>query len=563
MLRELYIKNLAVIDELRLHFGSGFQVLTGETGAGKSILVEAIGLILGDKAQQSLIRDGSNESIVEAVFDCPQSLKAQKLIQKNDLLGDDPEELIVKRHITKTGKNKIFINHRRAPLSLLNDLAFYLIDFTGQHEQIRLLQSQNDIHALTPFLKKPQILQDYQDQYRKTADLHSQWQTIEKLAQEKHDRLEWIEFQLKDFKELTVESVEEEQQLRKYREGLKSQQLIERFASQCEQVLTGGDRSCEGQLQALIQEYERSDALKKVFPNLGGSLNSLQVQVEDLAFEVAKDNHATFVDCDLSPDQVESQLHLVERLKRKFGPELDDVFQKQQGLLREKDLIANSDDQLDLLKKSFNKEFEVLKKSAKNLSQARREVAPNLVQNVKKELAYLLMPDVQFKIDIQSLSAEKWKDYSIMGLDQVQFLLSPNPGLALRPLAKVASGGETSRIFLALKQVLASSREGGTLIFDEIDTGISGAAVELVGQKLKNLSEHFQVFSVTHHAPLAALGHQHYKVEKTVQKGQTFTRVRELKDQERVEELARLMGGVEITQKNREFASEMLSKAQA
>lgn len=563
MLRELYIKNMAVIDELRLHFGPGFQVLTGETGAGKSILVEAIGLILGDKAQQTLIRDGAKESIVEAVFDCPQSLKAQKLIQQNDLLGDDPEELIVKRHITKTGKNKIFINHRRAPLSLLNDLAVHLIDFTGQHEQIRLLQGQNDIHALTPFLENPQLLTDYQEQYHKTAELQQKLSTLEKLVQEKHDRLEWIEFQLKDFKELTIESIEEEQQLRQVREGIKSKRLIESFADRCEQVLSGSDQSCSAGLQSLIREYDKTEALQKVYPNLGESLKNVNLQIEDLAFEIAKQNSSTFVDCDLSPDQIESQLHLVEKLKRKFGPELHDVFSKHQELLEEKQLIQNSDEQIDILKKSFNKEFQVLKKQAVQLSQAREAITENLVKSVKKELSYLLMPHVEFQIDVKSAKGESWSDYGVLGIDEVTFLLSPNPGLSLRPLAKVASGGETSRIFLALKQVLATKREGGTLIFDEIDTGISGAAVELVGHKLKSLSEHFQVFSVTHHAPLAALGHQHYKVQKTVESGKTFTKVVELKNQDRIEELARLMGGVEITQKNREFAAEMLSKAQA
>lgn len=562
VLKELYIKNMAVIDELRLEFDTGFQVLTGETGAGKSILVEAIGLILGQKAEKSLIRDGCEEAIVEASFDVSEDLEVRQKLESDSLQNpDDDHELLVRRHITSGGKNKIIVNGQRATLAQLQKLSAHLIDFTGQHEQISLLETANDISILDTFLKEQSALKAYQDQYYRTKTLHNDIQALIKLQSQKEQRLEWIAFQLKEFALLKIHSESEENELKLKRSRLKNQKVIFEFSHYCGKVLNEADANCLDMFKSIRDKIDRSDVLNELFGHFKPRLTELIVSSEDLAYEISRVSEKLSGDGGLDADEIEQRLHQLEKLKRKYGSEITEVLNKKIQLEDEKNSLESSDNRLQELQKKLSRELLSLKELALALSKARSIEKLDLEKKIQKELKFLLMPDVKFIVDVKSHAEDCLNDmiaYTETGIDLVQFLLSPNPGLAPRPLAKIASGGETSRIFLALKQVLAQSRKSGTLIFDEIDTGISGAAVDLVGQKLKKLSQNFQVFCVTHHAQIASQADKHYFVHKTVEKKKTITRVRTLAQQERVQEVARLMGGVEISEKNLAYAQELL-----
>jgi len=563
MLKELYIKNMAVIDEIRVSFDSGFQVLTGETGAGKTILVEAIGLILGNKASNTLIRDGEDEAVVEASFAIAKEDSVKALLEENALINaEDQDELIIKRHLSP-GKNRIFVNHQRASLSFLQQISELLIDFTGQHEQIELLNTNNDIHLFDSFLSDKKGHQNYVLAYENVRELYRDIQKLRRIGAEKTERLEWLGFQIKEFKNLKIHSADEEAELKVQRERLKNQHTLSEFEKLAAQTLTEGPENAVDKIKSLRQAIEKTLCLKSVYAGVLQSLEEVQIQLEDTAYEIAKASSASGIKSGLNLDEIESRLYQVEKLKRKYGPEIENVLQKQAELEEEIATLKNSDEILEKQEKAFKKGLDDLREKGLALSGARQKIKGKLEDNIKKELAYLQMPSVRFEIQIDTASEsdlDQFESYQATGIDRVAFLLSPNPGLSPRPLAKIASGGETSRIFLALKQVLSQSRKGGTLIFDEIDTGISGAAVELVGNKLKSLAKNFQVFCVTHHAQIASQADQHFKVQKKVAKNKTIARVHTLSDAERVQEIARLMGGVEITKKNVAYAKEMLSK---
>lgn len=563
MLKELYIKNVAVIDELRLNFDKGFHIFTGETGAGKSILVESIGLVLGEKAKGPLIRDGAPEATVEAIFDVSDFAAVKTLVIEEGLgNADDPDELIIRRQIHTSGKNQVFINHQRSSMALLKNISALLIDYTGQHEQIELLDTRRDIEVLDSFLAAPNLLDEYHTAFESVRELQRTTSDLERTILEKNERLEWLKYQLKELNELKVESPEVETELKARRASLKHAASISQFASLAANALTEGETSCLNNLILILRELEKQEHLSALFGPVTKNLRDAKVSLEDVAFEIAKIvSKCENVNGTLPADEIEGRLFHLEKLKRKFGPEITDVIRKRDELAAEKISLENSDENLAELKKKLHREMIVLADKARALSEARQGVSKKVEKAVLKELSELKMSGTQFQIAVRPAPDPKvWQSYHARGSDAVAFLLSPNPGLALKPLAQIASGGETSRIFLALKQVLTRFRKSGTLIFDEIDTGISGAAVELTGKKLKILADRFQVFCITHHAQIASLADRHFLVLKEISKGKTFTRVKLLSGNEQVQEVARLMGGVTISAKNLEYAHEMVHK---
>lgn len=564
MLKELYIHNVATIEELRLEFGQGFQVLTGETGAGKSILVESIALILGAKASSELIRDGADQAVVEASFDIKQALEVQEVAKSLGLENtEDPHELLIKRLVSPAGKNKVYVNHQRATLKALQELSLGLIDFTGQHSQMSLLDSTQDIVTLDAFLGSSKPLADYKVAYQRAKELQAQYQHFMTLRDRKEERADWLDFQLKEFNKLQVFSDEEEAELKKARSQLKNQVSIRRFEDLATQGLTsGGSFNCLQVLQSLKTELDKNSSLLDVYGDKAQVLDDLAASIEDLSFEISKASSKARVGLDLDVEEIESRLHQVEKLKRRFGPELSDVLSKKREMEEERSALDNMDAELSRIGKEFEAATQVLAEKGRALSELRHGVKNAVEEQVQQELKSLLMPHVKFEVLIKTHSAADLKNFNHFherGIDQVQFMLAPNPGLAPKPLAKIASGGEMSRIFLAIKQVLAPQKQIMTFIFDEIDTGISGAAVELVGQKLKSLSQRFQVFCITHHAQIASQADQHYCVRKQHQKKKTITRVSTLDQEQRVNEVARLMGGIQISQKNLDYAKELLN----
>lgn len=561
MLKELYIKNIAVIDEIRLSFGPGFHIFTGETGAGKSILVEAIGLVLGEKAKATLIRDGAAEAVVEACFGIADAPEVRNTLAENSLTNpDDADELILKRQISSSGNNRIFINHQRATLAQLKELSRQLIDFSGQHEQFDLLDSRQDLKTLDGFLPEPKLVEDYRSRYENLRSLGVKIEELEKSLLERDERLEWLGHQLKEISALKIQSEEEEKNWTEQRQLLRSQSQIQDFADLAQGLLSEGDSSILYNLTRLQQAIGAKSFLKEYFNDFEKRFDELKVLTNDLSFDLAQKIAAMQKSSPLSADEIEEQLFILERLKRKFGPGFAEIMAKRQELESQKQVLENIEMDLKELQSNFNKSFAGLKSVAKALSRAREEQATQIQKWLGAELSELKMPEAKFVIRIVSGDLNEFKSYRTSGVDEVEFLLSPNPGLGLKPLAQIASGGETSRIFLALKQVLTRYRRYGTLIFDEVDSGISGAVVELTGKKLKSLASRFQVLCITHHAQIAGLADTHFHVAKEVRQGKTITRVKVLTASERVEEVARLMGGVKISAKTRDLARELLGK---
>lgn len=561
MLKDLYIKNIATIDELRVTFERGFQVLTGETGAGKTILVEAIGLILGNKADAGLIRDGEEAALVEASFDIAGLGHLKELLEERGFMSlEDKDEVLIKRRLVRSGKNQIFVNHQKASLGLIKEICGVLFDFTGQNEQIRLLDSRNDIHVLDSFIPDPAVLSAYQRQFAVAKRAHEEVVAFKEKAALKEERLEWLRFKLRDFEALKIRSEEEYDDLKRRRERLKNAAAIADFMNLAAASLTDGSGSCVGLLNTLKDRLQKNAALRDMYAAVLRELDDIRVRLEDLSFEIARQGRGVDGEENLELDEIERRLYQVERLKQKHGPEISDVLQTGEAMRAEMAALQQADRNLVSLQNRFQEEFGVLKGLAIRLSRARQKTGLVLEKRIQKELASLLMPGVRFAIRQETAALDDFTSYTSQGVDRISFLISPNPGLSLKPLARIASGGETSRIFLALKQVLAKSRAGGSLIFDEIDSGISGAAVEIVGRKLKTLARSFQVFCVTHHAQIASQADRHYVVEKLKDRKSTITRVRPLSDEERVREVARLMGGVTITKKNEDYARELLGR---
>lgn len=561
MLRDLYIKNLAVVDELKLDFDVGFHVLTGETGAGKSILMEAVGLILGQKSEIDLVRDGCDEAVVEASFHIADFPEAQEILKAQDLLNaDDGDELVIRRVVSREGKGKIYINHQRASLVILQSLSVSLIDFTGQFAAVSLLKAQNDMTVFDAFLPELTRKAAYQKQYRTVGVLKKRLDDLKNQEAQKIQRLDWLSFQLGDLEKTGDMTPDAEETFKTARERLKNQNLVAQFNHDVMQAMTDGESNVVSLVQALRGQLDRQVALRQIFAPLGDLFDELRASAEEASFQASKLGSLSAETLDLSLDDIESRLFLMSQLKKKYGPTWSDVLKKRDELLLEKQSLENSDADSERLTHDFDQEFVALKKTAFDLSKMRHEVRSDVEKRVIKELQALHMPHVAFQIVLDSTkTGDDFSDYTETGLDFLSFLLSPNPGLAPRPLSEIASGGETSRILLALKRVLSRHRNHGTMIFDEIDTGISGGAVELVGQRLKDLAGRFQVFCVTHHAQIASLADRHFFVEKEVAQNKTFTRVKTLAAEDRVREVARLMGGVTITKKNLDFAREMLS----
>ncbi|MBU0505781.1 MAG: DNA repair protein RecN [bacterium] len=557
MLKELYLKNMAVIDEERLEFKQGFQVLTGETGAGKSILVDAMGLVLGGRAKVQIIRDGTQTAIIEAVFDLSDAPHIVSILKEASFENtDDPQELIIKRHIALNGKHKVFVNHQSATLNFLQQLTRQLIDFTGQLEQTKLLDTNNDIHILDAFLDTPEVKNNYQELFEKTKTLHHKIKDLKSQAQNKAQRLDWLQFQHKEFDSLKITTSQDEEDIRQQRRVIKNADTIKSFVNNFEKHL--GDHTLN-QIKNIQESIEAKAVLKEIYGSFSERINDIFIQIEDLTFDMTKavKYDRSFMEADLNA--IEEKLFCLETLKRKYGPNIEDVVGQKQNIEEEIAAIESCDDNLDKWQEQLKTHLQELSLLAQKVTDQRNLAKDKLEKAIKKELQFLNMPQVVFKVKIDTNNHNNLFDsFLASGCDRITFLLTTNPGLSLRPLAQIASGGETSRIFLALKNVMAKSGRAQTFIFDEIDTGISGAAGALVGQKLKSLATQYQVFCVTHNAQIASLADDHYLVQKKASKNSTITRVNKLTEDKRVQEVARLMGGVTVTEKNLAFAKEML-----
>ena len=551
MLQLLHIENIAVIEEADITFDEGFNALTGETGAGKSIVIDAMGAVLGQRTSRDLIRTGAAKSFVSAVFTGVPSLPA---LEECGIQTEDGE-LLLQREIYADGKNVCRVGGRPVTVAQLRKIGGALLNIHGQHDGQQLLDEEQHGAYLDSFGQVDRELGDYAACYEAMEGTRKRLKSLQMDEAEKERRMDSIKFQIDELERAQLKVGEEEALLQR-RNLLRNSEKFMSAIQGAVWSLTGGDEGggAVSELREAAGAMAGAKGLDEQFAKLHERLESLHSEAYDVA-ETLRDLEDAF---DFSPqelDDLEGRADQLYRLKKKYGPTVEDMLEYLEQRKEELDQIAFASDTAARLEKQLEKERKQVMKAAGILSQARKEAAKRLEERIQEELRQLDMPKVRFAICFE----EKEPDAS--GIDLVRFLMSANVGEELRPINKVASGGELARIMLALKNVLAENELIGTLVFDEVDTGVSGRAAQKVAAKLAQVSRRKQVLCVTHLPQLAAMADTHFSVEKGEREGRTYTQVVRLDRERRKEELARLTGGQRVTSALLAGAEELLDAA--
>ena len=547
MLSLLHIENIAVIECSDISFNPGFNVLTGETGAGKSIVIDAISAILGERAYRDMIRTGANKASVRAVFtDVP------KLSWFEDNGVEYDSETVIQREIYLDGKNVCRVNGSLVSVSILRKLGIQLINIHGQHDSASLLDEANHLGFLDAFADNEALRSDYSDKYNAVAALRREIERMTMDESEKLRRMETLRYQIEEISKAELEAGEDDV-LEERRKLLQNAEKLSDGINAAVECLYGGDET-DGAATLLAQaerELARLSRYTDAFAQLHDKVADLMYQVQDVA-EEARDSRDDLSYSADELEQIESRLDVIHRLRRKYGVTCADILEYLEKAKAELDEIEFADDHLERLKGKLKKAEKTAWDAALALRENRKTTAVSLSQRILTELAQLDMPRVQFSCDFEE------KEIGDDGADNVVFYMSANAGEALKSMSKVASGGELARIMLAMKNVLAEQDQVNTLIFDEVDTGVSGRAAQKVAEKLRNVAAHKQVLCVTHLPQLAALANTHLLIAKSERDGRTYTTVTPLDIDGRKMELARIIGGTNITETTLKSAEEML-----
>lgn len=556
MLSLLHIENIALIQSADIRFEPGFNVLTGETGAGKSIVIDSIGAVLGERTSRELIRTGAKSALVTAVF---TQVPPLPWLDENGFPTGE-EELLLQRELQGDGRNVCRIDGKLVTVAQLRELGRQLLNIHGQHDGQQLLDPASHLGYLDQFGGCQQLLESYQEAYRKWHDIRREMDKLQMDEAERSRRVDTLNYQIQELERAQLKAGEDEE-LSARRTLLRSAgRLME--AVQSAEFALSGDEDRDGACSLIAQAEGEVQGVSSISPELSElseKLTALRCAADDAA-DTLRDLSRSF---DFSPgelDQVEERLDLLYRLRKKYGPTVEDMLSYLDRCRKELDQIQYADDTLARLEKELKKAQKEAVRRGEVLSQARREAAGALQARVQEELRQLDMPKVQFQTEFTPKGGEAGMDET--GLDEVQFLMSANLGEALKPIQKVASGGELARIMLALKNVLAEGDQIGTLVFDEVDTGVSGRAAQKVAEKMAQVARGKQVLCVTHLPQIAAMADTHFSVQKGEREGRTYTRLERLDRTQRREELARLIGGASITPSLLESAEELLRQAE-
>jgi len=557
MLTELNIRNFAIIDELTVAFDGGLNILSGETGAGKSIIIGAVALLLGERASADLIRSHQDEAVVEALFAIGDQDSLQALVGEMGFgSGDD---LVVRRVISRSGKNRVYINGGLASLASLAAIGESLINVCGQHEHQKILKAESHIGILDEFGGLTSLREAYQEIYGRYRLLRERQAELEALRRQRTEREDLLRFQVDEIARAALQPREDEALADEKRVLGHVQKLIDAAEGGYE-ILYGKGDSCLAQLRqaaAAVREIRKIDPALKLTEE---EMDDLYYRGEEAALTLRDYAQGLCFD-PARLEAIDDRLELLGRLKRKYGGTLDAVTGRQADAERELGRIASLEDEAAGLTEAVAAERGRLAAAAESLSERRRAAAITLKGAVESEIRTLQMEKARFAMLFRECPEEEQEPFRETGVDEGEFFFSANPGEEMKPLRAIASGGELSRIMLALKKVLARTGSVGTIVFDEVDSGIGGATAEIVGQKLKEVARHHQVICITHLPQIACFGDRHYRVVKRVAGERTTTAVALLDREERLEEIARMLGGVELTEKTRDHAREMLSLA--
>lgn len=551
MLLSLTIHHIAVIRSVQIEFDNGLNILTGETGAGKSIIIDAINMLLGNRISKNLIRTGEDTASVTAIFSIDG--QAEKYLSENGFPCEDGE-LMLYREISVSGKSTVRINGRAATVAILRELGDYLINIHGQHDNQSLMNAEKHIDILDEFCGDEETLKTYQQAYREYRQALKELEGFDMDEAEKERRQDMLKFEINEIEEAALKPNEMDQLLER-RELLANSQNILKNVAKAYELLYGAANAYEdmGDAVKCIEQACRYDASLEP---LKDSAYDVYYNMEAVAGELRKyQDNFEYDEGELN--SIESRLSQINDLKRRYGGSIEEIFAYLSKAKEELESILHMEEKLQELREICQKAEKNLISAAKSLSEARQQGAVRMERQIMMELADLNMPNAQFKVHFTCL--DEPLHYTPKGKEKIEFLLSANLGQDLDKLSKIASGGELSRIMLAIKSAVFEREGAQTLIFDEVDTGVSGRAAQKVAEKLYKVSQHRQVLCVTHLPQIAAMADQHYLIEKNVADEETLTTVERLEKSERVKEIARIIGGVKITAATLDNAREMLA----
>ena len=554
MLAELRIQNFAIIDRLDLKLGAGLTILTGETGAGKSIILDAVTMLIGGRADASVIRAEADAAFVEGTYALAGSAKeAVNEILKREELDDDPNHVTLTREVRREGRSIARLNGRTVSLSLLREVGAHLVDIHGQSEHLSLLDPRAHLGLLDRFADVTPLLTEYRKTYRALLDLRRELTDLRAAQADAARRVEMLTFQAEEIEAAKLKKGEDEE-LRRERDRLANAESLAQHAQEALAVLDESTPEASAASDLMGQAVQALSALAKTDPSKKELAERMDILSENLA-DLSRELRDYLEEIEFNPkrlDEVEERLNLVFQLTRKYGGSIEAVNKFGAKARAQLETISTAGERVEELSAAEAKLLEKLSAQALKLSEKRRQAAETMSRGIETELDDLKMAAARFGVDFQTrpdpngipLADGTRAAFDQNGFDRVEFLVAPNPGEGLKPLAKIASGGETSRLMLGLKNVLARADEIPSLIFDEIDQGIGGRVGLVVGYKLWRLARNHQVFCVTHLPQLAAFGDQHYQVQKLVEKNRTLTRVEKVDGDARLLELSQMLGEV-------------------
>lgn len=551
MLTDLIIKNFAIIETLHVSFRPGLNMLTGETGAGKSIIIDAVNLILGGRASSDVIRTGEDDAVVECLFDIAEHEDIRKKLAESGIETDS--ELLIKRIVSRSGRNRVFMNGGMATTALLGEITPLLVNIYGQHESQTLLRPENHLYLLDEFAGIVPLREQYSCHHEECRKIAEELRLLEADEREAFRRNDLLAFQSNEIAEAALVPGEDVE-LQEERQRLLHGEKLIRATSGAYDALYDGDGALLGVLRSIIAEVEEAGTVDNALAAFSARLNESYLSLEDTALSLR--DYGSRLEADPGRLQVvDDRLDLIYRLKKKYLPTLEGILNFKEEVDAELETFAQRGERHSDLTESLQRLEISLLQQGRELTRKRLDASKRLNTAMETELHELAMKNAQFTV-----SFTPYDEPRSTGMERVEFLFSPNPGEVPKPLARIASGGELSRLMLALKQIHPES-DVPSLIFDEVDTGIGGAVSAMVGQKLKRVSYNQQVLCITHHPQVAAFADHHFKVNKTSESGRTRTTVDLLSSEARVLEIARMLSGTKITEKTLEHAREMMEDA--
>ncbi len=561
MLLELNISNFAIIEDLNVKFTKGLNIITGETGTGKSILIDALGILLGSRSNKDFIRTGEEKSLLEAVFFLDNINDLDCLLEEYGIIVDSDRLLIISKEISKTGPSLSKINGKNVNLSMLNNITRNLVDIFGQHQNQSLLNIGNHRILLDSFGDKSfrEVKEAFKYNYELLEKEKQHLDSISLNLMERDREIDMLNFQIDEIQEANLDIAIDANIENEYKKMKSVNNIIEVF-SNVFNSFNGNDFESIGIIDKINShsiELEKINDLDKDIYKIFKRFKSLQYELKDLNLECIN-----FIeDINFSNEQLmelEKRLDFINRLKNKYGNTIEEILDYESNAKKRLEVLLNQEKEIKEVKSRILKIESILNSKGENLTSMRKDIAKKLEVLIQNELELLNMDEIKFKVDFKRLD-----NYVLNGLDRIEFLISPNIGESLKPLSRIASGGEMSRIMLAFKSILAKYDNIQTMIFDEIDTGISGRTAQIVGEKIYNISQNHQVICISHLPQITALADSHYVIGKEVSDNKTGSYIHKLNLEERVEELARLIGGVDLTDTTLKHALEMIQMSES